>query len=70
MSQFDYTKQELDYINENARFNDRQQDIFNRLTHRSGRQTIYKIAIEMNLSERTVSREIKNIKNKINKLQK
>lgn len=69
MSRFDYTQQELDYINQNARFNNRQQDIFNRLTQQSGRQKIYTIAMEMNLSERTVSREIKTIKDKISKLQ-
>lgn len=69
MSRFDYTQQELDYINQNARFNNRQQDIFNRLTQQSGRQKIYTIAMEMNLSERTVSREIKIIKDKISKLQ-
>lgn len=70
MNSFDYTKQELDYINENARFNNRQQKIFDSLTSLSGRQKIYTIAMEMNLSERTVCREIQNIKNKINKLHK
>lgn len=68
MSNFDYTRQELDYINNNAPFNNRQQEIFNRLTSRSGRQKIYTIAMEMNLSESTISREIRTIKNKINKL--
>lgn len=65
---YDFTQKELDYINKNARFNDRQQEIFNRLTDRHGRQKIVKIAIEMCLSERTVSREIKSIKKKILKL--
>ena len=65
---YDFTKKELDYINENARFNDRQQEIFNRLTDKHGRQKIVKIAIEMCLSERTVSREIKAIKHKIYKI--
>lgn len=69
MSNFDYTRQELDYINNNALFNNRQQEIFNRLTSKSGRQKIYTIAMEMNLSESTISREIRTIKNKINKLQ-
>ena len=64
----DFTKPEIDFINENARFNDRQQEIFNRLTDRKGRQKIVKIALEMCLSERTVSREIKAIKKKILKL--
>jgi len=65
---YDFTKNELDFINENARFNDRQQEIFDRLTDRHGRQKIVKIAIEMSLSERTVSREIKSIKKKIMKI--
>ena len=65
---YDFTKKELDYINENARFNERQQEIFNRLTDIKGRQKIIKIALEMSLSERTVSREIKNIKKKILKI--
>lgn len=65
---YDFTKKEIDFINENARFNDRQQEIFNRLTDRHGRQKIVKIAMEMSLSERTVSREIKSIKKKIMKI--
>lgn len=65
---YDFTKNELDFINENANFNDRQQEIFNRLTDKRGRQKIVKIAMEMCLSERTVSREIKSIKKKILKI--
>ena len=65
---YDFTKKELEYINENARFNERQQEIFNRLTDIKGRQKIIKISMEMNISERTVSREIKNIKKKILKI--
>ena len=65
---YDFTKKELDYINENARFDDRQQEIFNRLTDRHGRQKLVKIAMEMCLSERTVNREIKKIKAKILKI--
>ena len=34
---YDFTKKELDYINENARFNDRQQEIFDRLTDIHGK---------------------------------
>lgn len=63
-----FTEKELEYINENARFNERQQEIFDRLTDIKGRQKIVKIALEMCLSERTVSREIKNIKKKILKI--
>lgn len=65
---YDFTQKELDFINLNARFNDRQQEIFNRLTDRRGRQKVVKIAMEMNLSERTVHRDIKKIKQKIYKL--
>lgn len=52
----------------NANFNDIQLRIFNRLTDKVGRQKIVKIAIEKNISERTVSRIIKQIKNKIKRL--
>ena len=65
---YDFTQKEIDFINENARFNDRQQEIFDRLTDRKGRQKIVKIAMEMCMSERTVSREIKAIKKKILKI--
>lgn len=65
---YDFTKPELNYIIENANFNDRQLEIFNRLTDRKGRQKIVKIAMEMSLSERTVNNEIKKIKAKIYKL--
>ena len=65
---YDFTKKELDFILENANFNNRQQEIFNRLTDKRGRQTVVKISLEMNLSERTVGREIKKIKNKIYKI--
>lgn len=62
---YDFTKQELDYINENANFNDLQQSIFNRLTDRKGRQSIVQISMEEHISTATVSRIIKQIKNKI-----
>ena len=61
MKTYDFVKQELDYINENANFTDRQREIFNRLTDRKGRQKIYQIAREMNICEKTVSREIAKI---------
>ena len=64
----DFTKFELDYILQNANFNDIQLRIFKRLTDKQGRQKIVKIAIEENISERTVSRIIKQIKNKIKRL--
>lgn len=65
---YDFIQKELDFINQNARFNDRQQEIFDRLTDKRGRQKVVKIALEMNLSERTVERDIKQIKHKIYKI--
>lgn len=65
---YDFTKFELDYINENANFNDTQQEIFNRLTDKRGRQSIVQISMEMNLSTATVSRTIKQVKKKILKI--
>lgn len=65
---YDFTKPELEYIIDNARFDDRQQEIFDRLTDRRGRQKVVKIAMEMHLSERTIEREIKKIKHKIYKI--
>ena len=68
VNKLDFTKIELDYILQNANFNDIQLRIFKRLTDKQGRQKIVKIAIEENISERTVSRIIKQIKNKIKRL--
>lgn len=68
VNKLDFTKFELDYILQNANFNDIQLRIFERLTDKQGRQKIVKIAIEENISERTVSRIIKQIKNKIKRL--
>ena len=68
VNKLDFTKFELDYILQNANFNDIQLRIFKRLTDKYGRQKIVKIAIEENISERTVSRIIKQIKNTIKRL--
>lgn len=65
---YDFTKKELDFILNNANFNVRQREIFDRLTDKHGRQKVVKIALEMNLSERTIAREIKKIKHKIYKI--
>lgn len=65
---FDFTKIELDYIKKYANFNEIQEKVFDRLTDKKGKQKIVKIAIEENISERTVSRIIKQIKNKIKRL--
>lgn len=68
MRTYDFVKQELDYINENANFTKRQKEIFKRLTDSEGRQKIYRIARELNVCEKTVSREIIKIDLKIIKL--
>ena len=65
---YDFTKSELNYINENANFNDIQQEVFNRLTDKRGRQSIVQISMEMNISTATTSRIIKQIKSKIVKI--
>lgn len=65
---YDFTKYELEYIIENANFDDRQLEVFNRLTDKHGRQSIVQISMEMNMSTATVSRTIKRIKKKILKI--
>lgn len=65
---YDFTKKELDYIIENANFTDEQEKIFKMLTSKYGRASIVKISMEMNMSESTVKRRIKQIKNKIIKI--
>lgn len=68
VKKFDFTKAELDYIKENANFNNEQLKIFNLLTHKDGRKSIVYISIEMNMSESTVKRRVKEIKKKILKV--
>lgn len=65
---FDFTRFELNYIIENANFTDEQLNIFNLLTGKNGRETIVAISFKMNMSESTVKRRIKEIKNKIKRL--
>ena len=65
---FDFTKPELEYILENANFTEEQEQIFKMLTGRQGRQSIVSISMKMNMSESTVKRRIKQIKNKILRL--
>lgn len=65
---YDFTKKELNFIIENANFTNRQLEIFNRLTDKRGRQTVVQMSMEMNVSTRTIDREIKKIKNKIYKI--
>ena len=68
VNKLDFTKFKLEYIIQKANFNDIQLRIFKRQTDKYVRQKIVKIAIEENISERTVSRIIKQIKNKIKRL--
>jgi len=65
---FDFTKPELEYILNNANFTVEQEEIFKMLTSKYGRASIVNIAIKMNMSESTVKRRIKQIKNKILRL--
>jgi hypothetical protein len=62
---FDFTLFELNYIINNANFNDFQLEIFKRLTDRHGKQTLVKMAVETHTSEATVKRTIRQIKDKI-----
>ena len=68
IKRLDFTTPELEYILTNARFNDIQRKVFNRLTDIDGRQSIVKISLEENISTATVSRIIKQIKKKILRL--
>lgn len=68
IKKLDFTKPELNYILENANFTEEQEQIFKMLTGRQGRQTVVNISIKMNMSESTVKRRIKQIKNKILRL--
>jgi DNA-binding MurR/RpiR family transcriptional regulator len=68
---FDFIQDEIDYINKHANFNKREAEIFSRLTdpkEENGRQSIVKIALEMDIGTATVSRSISKIKKKILKL--
>ena len=65
---FDFVKKELDYILENANFTEEQEKIFKMLTGKQGRQSIVYISMQMNMSESTVKRRIKQIKSKILRL--
>lgn len=65
---FDFTKAELEYILQNANFTIEQEEIFKMLTSKYGRASIVNISLKMNMSESTVKRRIKQIKNKIIRL--
>jgi len=65
---FDFTTPELEYILNNANFTVEQEEIFKMLTSKYGRASIVNISIKMHMSESTVKRRIKQIKNKILRL--
>lgn len=64
----DFTTPELEYILANANFTVEQEEIFKMLTSKYGRASIVNISLTMNMSESTVKRRIKQIKNKILRL--
>lgn len=68
VKKFDFVKPELEYIINNANFTIEEEKIFKMLTGKYGRQSIINISINMNMSESTVKRRIKQIKNKIIRL--
>ena len=68
VKKFDFTRKELEYILENANFTVEQEKIFKMLTSKYGRASIVNISLTMNMSESTVKRRIKQIKNKILRL--
>lgn len=65
VNKFDFTTFELNYIIKNANFNNFQLEVFKRLTDPHGRQTRYRIAMELNTSESTIKRTTQQIKKKI-----
>lgn len=67
VNKLDFTKFELEYILENANFSIDEEKIFKMITNKY-RKTIINISIELNLSESSVKRRIKNIKSKILRL--
>lgn len=68
VKKFDFTRKELEYIIDNANFTIEQEEIFKMLTSKYGRASIVNISIKMNMSESTVKRRIKQIKQKILRL--
>lgn len=68
IKRLDFTTPELEYILNNANFTVEQEEIFKMLTSKYGRASIVNISIKMNMSESTVKRRIKQIKNKILRL--
>lgn len=65
MSKFDFTKTEFQYIVDECMFNDELKEIFEMLIKNYSR---VQIAMKLNLSERTLDKRIREIKNKIKKI--
>lgn len=65
LKSLDFNKAEYDYFIENCNFTDRQKEILD--LRRKG-SSIISISLKLYLSERTINREIKKIKNKILKV--
>lgn len=62
VKKLDFTKAEYDYFIENCGFTDRQIEILN--LRRRGK-SIIEISMEVNLSTRTIDRELRTIRRKI-----
>ena len=65
MAKFDFTKTEYQYIVEECMFNDELKEIFELLIKNYSRT---QIAMKLNMSERTLDKRIRVIKNKIKKI--
>jgi DNA-binding NarL/FixJ family response regulator len=65
MYKFDFTKQEYDFFVDNCFFSEREELIF---YMRQKSKSIIEISLELNVSESTVKRTIKNIHKKIYKI--
>lgn len=65
MMKFDFTKQEYEDLKEKLMLNEELSQI---LEYKIKGYSITKISMEMSMSERTVNRKIKQLKNKINRV--
>ena len=65
MAKFDFTKSEYEYIVEECMFNDELKTILEMLIKNYSRT---QIAMKLNMSERTLDKRIRVIKNKIKKI--
>lgn len=65
MAKFDFTKSEYQFIVEECMFNDELKEIFELLIKNYSRT---QIAMKLNMSERTLDKRIRVIKNKIKRI--